>query len=644
MEDQENKADGSPLRRLDDVLYARDGKRILSPQGRTPFSHTVPETSPDWGHEHRVPLPPVLPEERYRRTVRRLFLFSILFFFVAAGIAVYMVIGNHNSVSTANVEIAATGPTTIAGGDVLSVQIDVTNNNAATLEVADLLVTFPQGTRNPDDLTKEMPRLRKNLGNLKPGATASYVVDAVLFGEEHSTQTLIVSVEYRIPGSNAIFHKERTYDVTISTAPLSLAITAPERLNTGQTIVMTLDLSSNATGPIENVLLAAEYPFGFSFKKATPPPTYGQNVWKIGDLDPNGKRTIRIEGTLSGQDGENRIFRFASGIASEKDAQKIEAPFVTIVRSLLIDRPFLALSARLNGEQAEEYIAKSGENIRLNIGWRNNLPVPITDGVLEVALGGTAFDERLVSVQNGFYRSTDNVVIWDARSIPALGSIEAGGSGDVSVSFASFSSAQLAQLLTNASIPLSIRFHGTSRSTTGAPDAIAVELPRTVIIATNLQLNVRTVHSGGPFQNTGPIPPRANQETTYTVTWAITNATNDVSRAMVRAILPSYVRFTGATMPSGAITFNQATGEVLWNAGEIPAGLGYTTAAREASFQVAILPSVSQVGTSPTLVGQEMLEGTDRFARISVSDTEDVQTTRITADSTYKEGDDKVKP
>ena len=49
-----------------------------------------------------------------------------------------------------------------------------------------------------------------------------------------------------------------------------------------------------------------------------------------------------------------------------------------------------------------------------------------------------------------------------------------------------------------------------------------------------------TIINGGTFTNTGPIPPKAEAETTYTVTWAVTNPLNNLTDVRVSAILPSY--------------------------------------------------------------------------------------------------------
>ena len=83
----------------------------------------------------------------------------------------------------------------------------------------------------------------------------------------------------------------------------------------------------------------------------------------------------------------------------------------------------------------------------------------------------------------------------------------------------------------------------------------------------------------------------------------------------VTAVLPTYVIYkTG----QAGFTYDAASRSVRWDLGELKAGTGYTSAAKIGSFQVALNPSVSQVGTSPALTGAAVLVGQDRYAQIQV--------------------------
>mgnify|MGYP001608976319 CR=1 FL=1 len=69
-------------------------------------------------------------------------------------------------------------------------------------------------------------------------------------------------------------------------------------------------------------------------------------------------------------------------------------------------------------------------------------------------------------------------------------------------------------------------------------------------------------------------------------------------------------------------------------AGEVAAGVGFGSSPRELFFRVALLPSASQVGSAPTIVGEASAEGEDRFTDISVkSNLRSAQTTSSLSDA-----------
>ncbi len=77
------------------------------------------------------------------------------------------------------------------------------------------------------------------------------------------------------------------------------------------------------------------------------------------------------------------------------------------------------------------------------------------------------------------------------------------------------------------------------------PENLTSSAVRTVKIASSAGLGAQVVRSTGPFQNTGPIPPKAEQATTYTVIWTINNTSSSIGGAQVSSGLPPYVKWVG---------------------------------------------------------------------------------------------------
>jgi hypothetical protein len=146
-----------------------------------------------------------------------------------------------------------------------------------------------------------------------------------------------------------------------------------------------------------------------------------------------------------------------------------------------------------------------------------------------------------------------------------------------------------------------------------------------VVLGSLLSLEAASSFGQGPFNNSGPTPPRAESPTTYTVTWTVKNSSNAIANAGVTAVLPPYVVYKeGQT----SFTYDAASRTVRWDLGELKAGTGYTSAAKVGSFQVTLNPSISQVGQTPALTGSAVLNGTDRYAQIQVQSTAQGPTTQ----------------
>lgn len=608
MDDKEKQSGG--LEKLEKDLYSREKEQIMGRERREFRQHDfgIPD---EWKDVDDV------ETFKTRKPLVKIILLASLAFFALSTVFAAIFFFQGTGISPKNIVIEIRGPAQIGGGEELSLQIKVQNNNPVPIETADLIVEYPAGTHSASNIDVELPRYRELLGTINPGEEAVKTIEAVLFGEENTIKDIVVRVEYRVSGSNAIFYVDSTYQLTLSSSPLSLVIESFDEAISGQEIEFTAVVRSNSASVIRNAMLEVEYPFGFEFGSARPAPIFANKVWFLGDIPPEGEKKVTFTGDLSGQDGEERVFRFTTGIQSEKDENAIGAEFVSLLRSLLIKRPFITAELVLNGKTGD-FIAESGKDIRADIFWTNNLPTQIFDGEIEVAFSGSAVDKTSITADSGFYRSIDNKIIWTRDTKSELGSIPTGDSGKVSFGFAPLSSASGVQLR-NPVIDLAVSIRGKRLSDANVPEEIESTLSRQIKVASNLTLASKLLHFTGPFTNTGPTPPEAEKETTYTVVLGISNSSNTIANARVILTLPPYVEWLGQVSPaSEEITFSPVGGQIIWDAGDINAGVGVSTSPRELAFQIKFVPSISQIGQAPILVNEQSISGFDRFAEIEI--------------------------
>ena len=616
--------------------------------------HTSPKTlATDWEHDHGNDTARVAgdkatfrfqPKKQHHTAVKWFVIGAVAFFLLALIFVIITFTGDRAVVSSDKIELSVRGPVSVAGGEELLLQIELDNGNATDLESADLFIEYPEGTRSPVSRIAELPRFQMAFGKVPSGGSVATTTKAILFGQEGETKDIIVTIEYRVRGSNAIFVKERVFTVAINSAPVSILVDAPDSLNTGQDIELVVDVVSNSSSPIENVVVEADYPFGFIFEASDPETQFSNTMWQLGDIEPLGKRTIIVKGIIEGQDNEERIFRFHGGVANDRDPNSVGTAFLTALHPVRIARPFVQLGVQIAGQQDNLVIAQAGRNIRSDISYRNNLPTSIADAVVKITFAGDALDERSVSSLSGFYDSRENTLTWDKRDVPELALIKPGEGGVLSFNFASLDVSTLGGRFTNPEIMFTSEMRALPISETETPEEIFSQTKDTVRITSDVGLATEALYFVGPFENTGPMPPEAEQETTYTIVWAITNSTNDITDGVVRAVLPSYVTWKGVVSPENEeVIFNQSDGQVIWRVGEVSSGIGYGVPRKEVAFQIGLVPSVTQVGTNVVLIEDATLSAQDSFTSTTLSSTATELNTRLTTDPEFEENQGRVR-
>lgn len=560
-------------------------------------------------------------EKFFMKTSRfkKFFIFSICFFALTLLYAGYVFFFAGNTVSNDNIDISILGNTFTAGGEELSLIIGITNRNNASLDLVDLVVEYPKGSTT--GLPSDVERFRASLGSIPAGAVRNENVKLVLYGEQGSVRPIKVAIEYRVAGSNAIFVKEKPYEVSINSTPINLLVEAPATISPNQNIALNIKSILNSTKPASNIMLKVDYPVGFQFTSSVPEPSLGNNIWNMGDFAPGVERAISISGKMIDVfDGEEKSFRIWSGSQSTTDKSSIGVVFNSSTHTVMVKRPFIEASLSVNGIYQREYTTNSSTPIQGTINWSNNLDNKIDDLVIRAKISGNAFNEKTITAEQGIYDSLQDTIIWDKFSQSQFAEINPGDFGAVEFTvnpIPIFSPAD--GIIKDPHINIDVSISGKQLVEGYEPQELNNSDSKVVKITSDLGISGKALYNSGPFTNTGPIPPKVEQETTYTITWSLSNTSNNISKAEVRAILPPWVRFMGMISPAGEnLTYNSSSREMVWNIGRIPKGTGITTPGRSVSFQIGFIPLFSQLNTIPVLVNDAVLTAHDDFANVGV--------------------------
>lgn len=618
------------IERLRRAMYSRQLQTRLDTRPRREMHPERPVVGEDWRRvESGAPGSMVAPITigLARRLLQVILVLSAIFFAGSAAYFGYFFVlgGGSLRASSQNIDIAIGGPVQIAGGEKTELQIVVTNRNNTALQLADLVITYPEGTRSPVDLISSLPSQRISLGSIESGGRRQGTVTAIFAADRGDHATVKVELEYRLQGSNAIFVAESDYSAMFASAPVSVAVSGNTQAISGQPLQLDVVVSSNASVPVRDVVLRADLPFGFKLSSAIPAET-AKNVWRLGDMTPGQRIALTLFGTLTGQSSEERIFRFTAGTASSSAASTtISTVMSTASLKTEIAKPFLDLAMSVEGKDVGSGIIVSpGDSVTVSLAYRNNLDTKIVNAVIVGRLAGIEVDGSTVRTNDGFYRSADGSLIWDRTTTGgALAEIEPGERGTLSFSF------QVPRL---EALPGSARPHidvslsaaGQRVSEDGVPETLQSTAQQRLAIGSDLQLATQGLYYTSPFGAVGPLPPKAGTETAYAILFTLKNSTNRMTNASLTALLPPYVRWLGMRSPaSEKVTLNQETGVITWHIGDIDPGVGLgSTTPRQLAIAIGFTPSTSQIGEQPVLLQDVVLKARD----VSTGGTVEIRT------------------
>jgi len=563
---------------------------------------------------------------------RQLFFVAAAFFVVSLIFTLVTFFRGGTTVSNNNIDIIVLGNSFVDGGEQLALQVKVANRNRTPLEIADLLVEYSRGAGGTGDIVRQ----RVSLGEIGSGSVAEDIVNIVVFGEQGTVRDVTFTLEYRVVRSNAVFVKEYVYPVNIANSPVDVIVDGPADVVSNQEFSTEITITQNSTEVVDNMIAMANYPSGFNFVSATPEPNFGNDVWLLGDLAPGTERTITIRGKIRAQNGEERIITIMSGSQDPQDEKEIGVQFTSTPLSIAVGTPFISAGLAQDGDESDEFVVDGNQQLAFSLNYENKLQNSLSDLEIVAHFSGSGFDPNRVNVSQGFFNTNNNTIVWNSQNNNSFNSLAPGETGNLF--FFITPNPDAVNPVINVSLDASavVVGSGTQRQTV---DDIYSGVIR---VASNAQLSGEILHNDGPLVNSGPNPPSVGNETTYTVVLTISSPSNQIDSAKVTAELPSYVTWKAQTYPQNEdISYNNATREIVWNAGSVQSGSG-VNAQRKAYFKVGFTPTLSHVNLAPSIVTQIKFRAEDGFTGTDIFKQINQLTSSLLRDSGYNPANDRV--
>ncbi|PIP24900.1 MAG: hypothetical protein COX34_01700 [Candidatus Nealsonbacteria bacterium CG23_combo_of_CG06-09_8_20_14_all_36_12] len=527
--------------------------------------------------------------------MRRITIFLIILAVILGIIGFWFYQRNIFSKEVLKLEIL--GPSEVTIGQEIEYLVKYKNTGQITLEEAKLIFEYPENSLPTEG---ENLRIEKTLGDIYPGKEETISFKGRIFGKEDEVKVAKAWLNFRPKNLKAFFESSTTLTSQIKSVPLTFEFDLGSRAESGREIKFSLNYFSNCDFPLSNLGIKIEYPSGFEFLESRPK-GLDKTEWSLPLLNKTEGGRIEIGGKLIGELFEQKIFKASLGIWKEnqyillKEARK----------GVEIIKPSIYISYQING--SANYVASLGDLLYYEIFFRNIGDSPFENLFLAVQLEGESFDLETLRVDVGEFRKGENTILWDSRVLPKLRFLEAGEEGKV-------------EFWVKLKTDLPISSDKDKNPRIKAKITLGqVKEEFVTKINSKLIITQRGVFSDSVFQNSGPIPPRVGQTTTYTISWQVKNYYNDLKNVKVKANLPSQVRLTGLMKPGDArLTFDQNSREIVWEIGDLNWGTGVLTQAPELAFQIAFTPSPDQRGQAPTLISEAKISGEDTWAESEI--------------------------
>lgn len=602
-----NENTGSALESLEHELY--DPKAVM---GEREMHHTRAHRDlnlpTSWGDDSS---PGGVVEEKSSSFGVKLFIASTILLMIALGFVAWRVSSLRNVVSAANIDMTADITPYVEGGEATPLILTLRNRNTATLESANVTLLYKQGNGSQDE--QEKIQEKRDIGTIKTGEYKKQDFTLALYGSESETREIVLKLEYKVAGSNATFSKLVTTTVILRAPPIAVSVDGPETLSIGQSGVYSFVIQNNsATSSLPSVLQVI-FPNSFTSESQNQKPVSRSTVWSIRSLLPGEKETIIVTGFFSGKQGESGTISAKIGSRGDNPST-IGIVYASKTTDVVLRSSPLTVNATLISEQGGGESLRYGDRASITLTYNNTSTQVLENVAIKLVLSGDAAIYNLINPTSGYYDSLNKIITWDKATFPDLAVLAPNSQGTLQVIIPIVAKG-------NNSPVLKAVLTG-SGSTKEANDIVAT-FSKTWAVQGSASVVTKTQYKTSPFGNTGPIPPRPNQETTYTANIAV-SAQNALTSARVSFVLPAYVTWRNVSSDATLITYDARTRTVSWNIGKLDAGKTIV-----ADIGLSVRPSQSHVGQSPAITSGIIFDADEEVSRVHLRTTLSPLTTSV---------------
>ena len=514
------------------------------------------------------------------------------------------------------VKVSISGPEKVKSGESVSFDIDYQNLNRASLTDAAVYINYSENFKPSGNLQfeSEGPSTSKfNIGNIAGKTNGKVTIQGKFFGASDALVYFEVKLDYKPSTFNSTFEAKANSSVFISSSPLTIEVSGPQSEASGNAVSYVVKYQNTGQEDFNDLKLKADFPDGFSFSNSDPLAAQGNNIWYIGTLAAGQSGQVKVNGTVAGARDEQKTTKFSIGEIGSDNAFISYGEAASTVK--IIGSP-IVLKETINGK-SEDVSVSAGESVSFKIGYQNTGSIGLRDVVFSVEANSPILDYSRINEQGakGEFDGDKKIITWKSSEIPDFKMLSPGAQGEIDFSIP-------VKDVIPVSGPKDKNFSFSAIARMDSPDIPTPEGANKVVASNSVNVKLKSkllaslqgFFNDADIVNSGPIPPKVGQETTFTLHLKIANISNDVTDAKVAMTLAPGVKWKNNFLPKDAsMSYNDRTNELDWNVGSLAAGTGVITDPKEVIFQLGVTPTPSEVSDFVPLVSQTVFSAKDSF-------------------------------
>lgn len=534
----------------------------------------------------------------------------IAFLAVAGGVSWYWY---SQFFSESNTVISITAEEQVKSGEQVNPRVTVKNENRTVLENVKIIIELPQGfvaTVPIEDWNIQGNRAEKLVGALNRDQEVTATLPGKIFGNKGAVTAFKGIVEYSPAKISGVYQVSAEAKTVILSSPLTLQITGPQELVTGQDLEYEVIYKNESNETFDNVRLKAFFPSGFTFKSSNPG-TSTFDTWFLNTFRPGDTAKIIVRGTLEGVWNEQKETRFALGYESGA------GEFITYnegsASTKIIASP-LSIKQVINNNNTSA--VTPGQILSYEIQYQNNSNQGYRDVIVTINFENPEFlDWTNLDLPQGAYNQNTKSISWKTSEVSELRALAPGAVGNLTFNIPVISDFSSAGVVKNKAVISKATIDSPDIQSTLSQNKMIGSSTASIALGTLVGFQIYAYHNDPYLETDGPMPPESGEKTEYVLRFRLTNPANDVTQGKVVVALPGYMKFTGKKHPDDSnINYNDRTNEITWSVGTINPG-----EAKEVRVQTEFAPGDNLKGKDFQMFQSATFTGFESFTKQNIS-------------------------